>query len=89
MSIILGADPVVQVQLGFEKVDMALFIGQKLVEQLLGDVIARLVTVFEGLLVKRAGLMFRRQIAFQRFLGRLADAQRIQFLQVWDALRGR
>lgn len=47
-AIALLAQPVEQAKLGFEEIDMALFIGQQFVEQGAADVIAHLVAMLRA-----------------------------------------
>lgn len=72
-----------QTKLGFEEVDMPLFVGKQFIEQGAGDVIADLVARAAGLDIERAGIMLGRKVSFQWLSQGLADPQAVQLLQVW------
>ena len=82
LAITLFADLGEEVELGFEEVDMTFLVRQKLIEKLLGNIVAEFVADFAGLLVGSACVVLTCKVGFQNFLDVLADAQRSYGLQV-------
>src|SRR5712675_1793647 len=82
----LKPDPLDQVELGLEEIDMLFLVLHQALEQVARDVILDTVAVGGGFLVERARSDLGGQIAFDDFLDVLADAQGIEYLHVWKAV---
>ena len=61
---------------------MTLLVGKQFLEQLHGDVVAKLVADFARALLGGAGVVFAGKIRLKNFLDVLADAERSNLLQV-------
>ena len=86
LGIELDADLLDEVELGLEEVDMAFLVRHQLLEQVLGHPVADALAIGGGLAVEVAGIVFGRKVAFEDFLDGLADAQRVEHLQVGEAV---
>ena len=86
LGIELDADLLDEVDLGLEEVDMAFLVLHQLLEQVLRHPVADALAIGRRLAVEVAGLIFRREVAFEDFLDVLADAQGIENLQVGEAV---
>ncbi|MNY43440.1 hypothetical protein D3C86_1784000 [compost metagenome] len=66
---------------------MAFLVGQEGLEQVLGDIVAKLFAELAARLVGGAGVIFAGKVGFQHFLDGLADSKRRNALQVRMAFK--
>ena len=83
----LEADPVDQVKLGFEEIDVVLFILHQILEQIARHIVLDAMTISRRFLIQVARTVFGREIALDDLLDVLADAQGIEHLHVGKAVK--
>src|SRR5213595_316055 len=86
LGVKLEPDPVDQIKLGFEEIDMMLLVLHQALEQIARDVVPDTVTVGRRFLVEISRAHLGGKIAFHDFLDILADPQGIEHLQVGKPL---
>ena len=82
LGIELEPDPLDQIELGFEEIDVIFLVLHQALEQIARDVVLDAVAVGRGLLIERAGTDLGGKIAFEDFLDVLSDPQGIEHLHV-------
>ena len=85
LGIELDADLLDEVELGLEEVDMAFLVLHQLLEQVLGHPVSDAFAIGGRLAVQVAGIVLGRKVRLEDFLDGLADAQRVEHLQVGEA----
>lgn len=80
------ADLADQVELGLEEVDMTLLVLGQILEQPLGDAVIDRIAVLGGFEIECARLVLGGEVALDDLLHVLADPQRVEFLQVREAV---
>src|SRR5690606_20980621 len=74
LAVPLETNIVEKAELAFEEIDMAVFVREKLLEQIHGNIIAGLLANLARALVGGAGVVFAGKIGLQHFLDVLANA---------------
>src|ERR1700722_2091034 len=72
------AEPANEIELRFEKINVAFLVRHQLLEQVACYIVLRGVAVRRGFLVERAGGNLRRQVAVQHLFDVLTDTQGIE-----------
>ncbi len=86
LAVILEADILEQIELRLEKVDVALLVGQQLLEQVHAHIVLFFAAAGARLHVEGAGAVLGLQVAFEHLLDVLADHQGVDVLQIGKAL---
>ena len=87
LGIALEPDPLDQIELGFEEVDVVLLVLHQALEQIARDVVLDAVAVGRRFLVERAGADLGGKIALDDFPDVLADPLGIEHLHVEKAVK--
>src|SRR6266700_5144598 len=86
LGVELEAELADEIELGLEEVDVTFLGVHELFEQVAGHVVLHRVAMGRGLLIEGARGIFGRKVAVEHLLDVLADMQRVEHLQVGEAV---
>ena len=75
-----------EIELRFEIIDVLFLVVHELLEQVAGDVVLDCMAMCRGLLIERPRRHLRGKIAVEHLLDVLPDVERIEYLQIGEAV---